>query len=154
MHTVQCTGLTCSAPIKHDAILIWSRFTHVSIPPLSAIPPGHGQAGRRHSSADFCSLFLKEGNTAESVLFVKDEKNFYKEHLLLHGKDDLGEPQRAPQLRVDLDFCLFVCFIEFKGFPRQDLRSQTIRKTVTLEQLINAISFILSRKFSLSPPYF
>ena len=37
MQTVHCTGRTCSAPIKHDAILIWSRFTHVSVPPLSAI---------------------------------------------------------------------------------------------------------------------
>ena len=37
MQTVHCTGRTCSATIKHDAILIWSRFTHVSIPPLSAI---------------------------------------------------------------------------------------------------------------------
>ena len=34
MQTVHCTGRTCSAPIKHDAILIWSRFTHVSILPL------------------------------------------------------------------------------------------------------------------------
>ena len=28
------TGRTCITPINHDAILIWSRFTHVSIPPL------------------------------------------------------------------------------------------------------------------------
>ena len=31
-------------------------------------------------SADVCSLFLKEGNTAESVLFVKDGKTFYTAH--------------------------------------------------------------------------
>ena len=41
IQTVHCTGRTCSAPIKHDAILIWSRFTHVSIPPLSAILHRH-----------------------------------------------------------------------------------------------------------------
>ena len=35
MQTVHCTGRTCSAPIKQHAILIWSRFTHVSIPPLA-----------------------------------------------------------------------------------------------------------------------
>ena len=31
---LDCTGRTCITPINHDAILIWSRFTHVSIPPL------------------------------------------------------------------------------------------------------------------------
>ena len=44
------------------------------------VSPSHGQACRTHSSADVCSLFLKDGNTAESVLFVKDGKTFFTVH--------------------------------------------------------------------------
>ena len=64
-----CTHNTLSLPGRRPKLQVTPCIKKGREHPVS---PSHGQAFQTHSSADVCSLFLKDGNIAENVLFVKD----------------------------------------------------------------------------------